>query len=42
MTRTLGDRQGQLRGKTAPPAVCQIWMPEARITMGNEMPLETT
>ena len=34
--RTIQNRQGRLRGKLIPPAINQIWKPEAHITMGSD------
>ena len=44
MSRTLEERQGRLKGLVAPPPppqIASVWNPEARITMGSDMPAET-
>ena len=41
MKRTVEDRQRRLRGKLTPPSIIQIRRPEARVTMGSDMPPET-
>ena len=42
MRRTVEDRQKRLRGKLTPPVINQIYRPEARVTMGSDMPQKTT
>ena len=42
MRRTIEDEQREFRMKLTPPRVNQICRPEARITMGSDMPPETT
>ena len=41
MSRTLEERQGRLKGLVVPPQTSPVWNPEARITMGSDMPAET-
>ena len=41
MSRTLEERQGRLKGLVIPPQFSPVWNPEARITMGSDMPAET-
>ena len=41
MSRTLEERQGRLKGLVVPPQISPVWNPEARITMGSDMPAET-
>ena len=41
MSRTLEERQGRLKGNIVPPQLAPVWNPEARVTMGNDMPAET-
>ena len=40
MSRTLEERQGRLKGLVIPPQRARVWNPEARITMGSDMPAE--
>ena len=41
MSRTLEERQGRLKGLVVPPQISPVWNPEARITMGSDMPAQT-
>ena len=41
MSRTLEERQGRLKELVVPPQISPVWNPEARITMGSDMPAET-
>ena len=41
MSRTLEERQGRLKGLIIPPQTMPVWNPEARVTMGSDMPAET-
>ena len=41
MSRTLEDMRGGLKEKVVPHENAQVWEPEARVTMGSEMPAET-
>ena len=41
MSQTLEDRRGRLKEKVVPPEIAQVWNPEARVTMGSDMPPET-
>ena len=41
MSRTLEERQGRLKGLVVPPQILPVWNPEARGTMGSDMPAET-
>ena len=41
MSCTLEERQGRLKGLIVPSQVSPVWNPEARVTMGSDMPAET-
>ena len=42
MQRTLEDRQSNLKGKVQMPIFVQMWNPDLKITIGSDMPQETT
>ena len=42
MQRTLEDCQNNLKGKVQTPIFVQMWNPETKGTIGNDMPQETT